>query len=317
MHILRSLAVFMSVAESGSFSDAARRLSVSPAAISQSIARLEQDLGIRLFNRTTRNLTLTDDGKSLYEQCKTPIAQLSSAITGAREQNDEPSGTLRVSIPFAFGQNYVLPLMREFSALYPKIKLFLGMGDHFSDLIEDDYDIGIRIGMLPDSRMSNQPITNIPQYVVATPQYWREHGKPETIKDLLNHNCINYQFPTSGRIYKWEFERNGERVPQEVRGNITVNELAGVTKLALSGAGVAQLPGFEVIEHIRSGELEPALIENISSYRLVTISFPHPDDLPLRTEIFVKFLTEKLENHIDLIAELPKKYLTAAKKTKK
>ncbi len=316
MHILRSLAVFMSVAESGSFSDAARRLSVSPAAISQSIARLEQDLGIRLFNRTTRNLTLTEDGKNLYEQCKTPIAQLSSAITGTREHNDEPAGTLRVSIPFAFGQNYVLPLIKEFNSLYPKIKLFLGMGDHFSDLIEDGYDIGIRIGMLPDSRMSNQPIAQIPQYIVATPQYWREHGKPETIKELLNHNCINYQFPTSGRIYKWEFDKNGERVPQEVRGNITVNEQASVTKLALSGAGVAQLPGFEVIEYIRSGELEPALVDFVSSHRLVTISFPHPDDLPLRTEIFVRFLTEKLEGHPDLLAELPKKF-QASKKTKK
>ncbi len=316
MHILRSLAVFMSVAESGSFSDAARRLSVSPAAISQSIARLEQDLGIRLFNRTTRNLTLTEDGKNLYDQCKTPIAQLSSAITGTREHNDEPAGTLRVSIPFAFGQNYVLPLIKEFNTLYPKIKLFLGMGDHFSDLIEDGFDIGIRIGMLPDSRMSNQPIANIPQYVVATPQYWREHGKPETIKDLLNYNCINYQFPTSGRIYKWEFEKDGERVPQEVRGTVTVNEQAGVTKLALSGAGVAQLPGFEVIEYIRSGELEPVLVEFTSAFRLVTISFPHPDDLPLRTEIFVRFLTSKLENHPDLLAELPKKY-QVTKKSKK
>ncbi|WP_434777375.1 LysR family transcriptional regulator [Neisseria sp. Ec49-e6-T10] len=315
MHILRSLAVFMSVAESGSFSDAARRLSVSPAAISQSIARLEQDLGVRLFNRTTRNLTLTEDGRALYEQCKTPIAQLSSAISGTREHNDEPAGTLRVSLPNAFGQNFVLPLIHEFNQRYPKIKLFLGMGDHFSDLIEDGYDIGIRIGMLPDSRMSAHPLAPIPQYVVATPQYWREHGKPETIRDLLNHNCVNYQFPTSGRTYKWEFERDGERVPQEVRGSVTVNEIAGVTSLVLSGLGVGQLPGFEVIEYIRSGELEPVLVDFVSSHRLITICFPHPDDLPLRAEIFVKFLTEKLQNHPDIVAELPKKY--QSKKSKK
>lgn len=314
MDTLRALVIFMSTADNGSFSDAARKLGVSPAAVSQSIARLEQELDVRLFNRTTRQVTLTEDGRRFYEQCRSPVKQLDVAINRLKESGEELTGQLRISLPNAFGRRFVLPLVREFCELYPKITLFFGMGDHFSDLIEDGYDIGVRIGMLTDSRMAARVLAAIPQYVVATPEYWQKHGKPENIRELQSHDCINYQFPTSGRISKWEFEQKGERMPVEVSGTLIVNEIEGVTALALQGLGVAYLPGFEAITYIRSGQLEPVLTDMVSHQFSVTTCFPNREHLAPRTSAFVDFIVNKLATHPDILANLPDKYLNHSKK---
>jgi LysR family transcriptional regulator for bpeEF and oprC len=297
--------VFMTTAEQGSFSDAARRLGVSPAAISQSIARLEEELEVRLFNRTTRQLMLTEDGRRFYAQCRNPVNHLDTAIRQLKASRDEPAGQLKVSLPNAFGRRFVLPLMAEFVRHYPKVKIFFGLHDHFSDLIEDGYDIGIKIGIMPDSRMSAREIAQIPQYVVAAPSYWRKHKKPEHPDDLSEHNCINFQFPTSGRMYKWEFRVNGERVPIEVNGTITANEIEGVVALACSGVGVAQIAGHEALPYIQSGQLEPVLLDYVSVDRSIYLCFPHSEHIPPRARVFVDFIIEHLAGHPEISARLP------------
>jgi len=305
MDTLKALMVFMTTAENGSFSDAARKLGVSPAAVSQSIARLEQELEVRLFNRTTRQLTLTEDGRRFYAQCRGPVNNLDSAINQLKASRDEPAGHLRISLPNAFGRRFILPLMEEFCARYPKIRVFFGMDDHFSDLIEDGYDVGVRVGMMPDSRMVARHLAHIPQYVVAAPSYWEAHGKPRIPEDLSSHDCINFQFPTSGRLYKWEFERDGERIPLEVSGTYTANDVDGVRELARLGLGVAQLPGHEILGDVRSGKLEVVLTDFVSMERSIYICFPHRDHIAPRTRVFVDFVVEKLLDHPDIIAELP------------
>lgn len=305
MDTLKALMVFMTTAENGSFSDAARKLGVSPAAVSQSIARLEQELEVRLFNRTTRQLTLTEDGRRFYAQCRGPVNNLDSAINQLKASRDEPAGHLRVSLPNSFGRRYVLPLMGEFCERYPKIRVFFGLDDHFSDLIEDGYDVGVRVGMMPDSRMAARQLASIPLYVVGSPAYWQQHGKPAKPEELSAHDCINFQFPTSGRLFKWEFDVDGERVPMEVNGTYTVNEMEAVCELARLGLGVAQLPGHEVIGALRSGELELALSDYISVGRAIYICFPHREHIAPRTRVFVDFLVEKLSDHPDIVAELP------------
>ncbi|GHD79785.1 LysR family transcriptional regulator [Vogesella fluminis] len=305
MDTLKALMVFMTTAENGSFSDAARKLGVSPAAVSQSIARLEQELEVRLFNRTTRQLTLTEDGRRFYAQCRGPVNNLDSAINQLKASRDEPAGHLRISLPNAFGRRFILPLMEEFCSRYPKIRVFFGMDDHFSDLIEDGYDVGVRVGMMPDSRMVARHLAHIPQYVVATPAYWEAHGKPHIPEDLSSHDCINFQFPTSGRLYKWEFERDGERIPLEVSGTYTANDVDGVRELARLGLGVAQLPGHEILCDVRSGKLQVVLTNFVSMERSIYICFPHRDHIAPRTRVFVDFVVEKLLDHPDIIAELP------------
>ncbi|MEQ6289547.1 LysR family transcriptional regulator [Vogesella sp. GCM10023246] len=305
MDTLKALMVFMTTAENGSFSDAARKLGVSPAAVSQSIARLEQELEVRLFNRTTRQLTLTEDGRRFYAQCRGPVNNLDSAIQQLKASRDEPAGHLRISLPNAFGRRFILPLMEEFCELYPKIRVFFGMDDHFSDLIEDGYDVGVRVGMMPDSRMVARHLAHIPQYVVAAPRYWEEHGKPRNPEELSAHDCINFQFPTSGRLYKWEFERSGERIPLEVSGTYTVNDVDAVLELARLGLGVAQLPGHEVLNDVRAGRLEAVLTDFVSMERSIYICFPHRDHIAPRTRVFVDFVVEKLVDHADIVADLP------------
>jgi len=305
MDTLKALLVFMTTAENGSFSDAARKLGVSPAAISQSIARLEQELEVRLFNRTTRQLTLTEDGRRFYAQCRGPVNHLDTAINQLKESRDEPAGHLRVSLPNSFGRRFILPLMGEFCEKYPKIKVFFGLDDHFSDLIEDGYDVGVRVGMLPDSRMAARPLAQIPQYVVASPAFWDRHGRPTKPEELAQYDCINFQFPTSGRLYKWEFDRDGERLPLEVAGTYTVNDIEAVCELARLGLGVAQLPGHEVMPYLRTGELEVVLTEFVSLQRNITICFPHREHIAPRTRVFVDFIVEKLFDHPDIVAELP------------
>ncbi|MFC3624828.1 LysR family transcriptional regulator [Vogesella amnigena] len=305
MDTLKALMVFMTTAENGSFSDAARKLGVSPAAVSQSIARLEQELEVRLFNRTTRQLTLTEDGRRFYAQCRGPVNNLDSAIQQLKASRDEPAGHLRISLPNAFGRRFILPLMEEFCARYPKIRVFFGMDDHFSDLIEDGYDVGVRVGMMPDSRMVARHLAHIPQYVVASPGYWDEHGKPRNPEELSAHDCINFQFPTSGRLYKWEFERSGERIPLEVSGTYTVNDVDAVLELARLGLGVAQLPGHEVLSDVRAGRLEAVLTDFVSMERSIYICFPHRDHIAPRTRVFVDFVLEKLVDHPDIVGDLP------------
>ena len=305
MDTLKALLVFMTTAENGSFSDAARKLGVSPAAISQSIARLEQELEVRLFNRTTRQLTLTEDGRRFYGQCRGPVNNIDLAISQLKASRDEPAGHLRVSMPNSFGRKFVLPLMESFCTQYPRIKVFFGMDDNFSDLVEDGYDVGLRVGMLPDSRLVARNLAQMPLYVVASPSYWQRCGRPGKPEDLTNHDCINFQFPTSGRLFKWEFDRKGERFPLEVSGTYIANELEAVAELARLGLGVAQLPGHEVIQHIRSGALEVVLADSVSLERSIYISFPHRDHIAPRTRVFVDFMVERLSNHPDILADLP------------
>ncbi|WP_028534748.1 LysR family transcriptional regulator [Paludibacterium yongneupense] len=314
MDTLKALMVFMTTAENGSFSDAARKLGVSPAAISQSIARLEQELEVRLFNRTTRQLTLTEDGRRFYAQCRGPVNNLDAAINQLRASRDEPAGHLRVSMPNSFGRRFILPLMGEFCECYPKIKVFFGLDDHFSDLVEDGYDVGIRVGMMPDSRLVARNLANIPLYVVAAPSYWNKYGRPQEPEELSNHDCINFQFPTSGRLFKWEFDRTGERIPLEVNGTYTLNEMEAVGELARLGLGVAQLPGHEVMPFIRSGELEVVLTDMVSLERSIYICFPHRDHIAPRTRVFVDFMVDKLGQHPDIIADLPGVDLSAKRK---
>ncbi|MDF0604162.1 LysR family transcriptional regulator [Neisseriaceae bacterium TC5R-5] len=302
MDTLKALTVFLTTAESGGFSDAARKLGVSPAAISQSIARLEQELEVRLFNRTTRQLTLTEEGHRFYNQCQGPMTNLDAAIKQIKASRDEPAGQLRVSLPNSFGRRFILPLMTEFCERYPKVSVFFGLSDNFNDLIENGYDVGIRTGMMPDSRLVARNLAPIPLYVVAAPSYWDMYGRPATPGDLRYYNCINFQFPTSGRLFKWEFNYQGERMPLEVQGTYTLNDLEGVTELARLGMGVAQLPSHEIMHLIRSGELEPVLTETVSQERSIYICFPNRDHIAPRAQVFVDFLVGKLINHPDIIA---------------
>lgn len=295
--------VFMATAEHGSFSAAARILGVSPAAISQSIARLEQELEVRLFNRTTRQLIMTVDGRRFFAQCKGPINHLDLAIKQLKESHDEPTGHLRISLPNSFGRRYILPLMSEFNELYPRIKVFFGLNDHFNDLAGEEYDIEIKIGLLPDSRMAARSLAPNPLYVVATPAYWQRHAKPQTPQELEGHSCINYQYPTSGRIFQWEFELNGERMPMEVLGSYTANEIEAVSKLARLDLGVAQLPGYEAMPYIRNGELETALVNYISFQRTITICYPNAENMSPRTRVFVDFIAEKLSDNPDITSK--------------
>ncbi|BAK78361.1 transcriptional regulator, LysR family [Pseudogulbenkiania sp. NH8B] len=311
MDTLKALMVFMTTAENGSFSDAARKLGVSPAAISQSIARLEQELEVRLFNRTTRQLTLTEDGRRFYAQCRGPVNNLDAAINQLKASRDEPAGHLRISLPNSFGRHFILPLMGEFCQRHPKIRVFFGLDDHFSDLIEDGYDVGVRVGMMPDSRLSARHLAQLPLYTVAAPEYWNKNGRPQKPDDLANHNCINYQFPTSGRLCKWEFERDGERIPLEVNGIYTLNDIEAVCEMARLGFGVAQVPGHEAMPYLRSGELEAVLTDFISLERSIYICFPHREHIAPRTRVFVDYVAEKLAEHPDIVADLPGLDLTA------
>jgi len=168
--------------------------------------------------------------------------------------------------------------------------------------------------MMPDSRMVARNLAQIPQYVVASPDYWDRHGRPQTTEELSNPDCINFQFPTSGRLYKWEFDRKGERIPLEVTGTYTLNEMEAVCELARLGMGVAQLPGHEVVHLIRSGELEAVLTDVVSLERSIYICFPHRDHIAPRTRVFVDFVVEKLADHPDVMADLPGLDLSAKRK---
>jgi DNA-binding transcriptional LysR family regulator len=263
--LLGSIELFCLAAELGSFTIAATAASVTPAAVSRAVARLEKRLGVRLFVRTTRQIRLTDPGRRYFEQCQSALRQLMDAEREATGQQVTPAGILRISMPTPYGHYRVLPLLAEFRGRAPE-------------------DSGLIARKLEDAEL----------VVVASPAYLRKAGKLNTPDDLLNHECIQYELPSSGRNVPWQFMHEGEGVELTPGGyGVSGDVLAGVT-LARHGAGVFQTYRFVVEQDLADGALKELLKPFGGTSRPFILLYPHGRHLSSRVRSFVDFLMEKL-----------------------
>ncbi|WP_207282068.1 LysR family transcriptional regulator [Pseudomonas sp. FW300-N2F2] len=290
---LGSIELFCLAAEAGSFTAAAQLAGVTPAAVSRSIFRLEERLGSRLFVRTTRSIRLTEAGKTYFEQCRQALTQLVEAQQEMMGAQSVPSGQLRISLPTTYGHHRILPLLPAFRALYPQVSVDLHLSNRNIDFVAEGYDLAIRVRAQPDSSMIARLLEDAKLVVVASPDYLRKAGTPQVLEELDDHECIQFELPSSGRRISWLFNVEGKEKEVFSEGGYCCSDdvLGGVT-LAKHGAGLFQTYKFIVEQELANGQLVEVLAPFAGRSRPFTLLYPHGRYVPQRVRAFVDFLLE-------------------------
>jgi DNA-binding transcriptional LysR family regulator len=298
--LLGSIELFCFAAELESFTDAATAASVTPAAVSRSVARLEERLGVRLFVRTTRQIRLTDEGRRYFEQCRGALNQLADAEREATGQQSTPSGVLRISMPTPYSHYRVLPLLAEFRARYPDVTVETHLSNRNIDFAEEGFDLAIRGRAPDDSGLIARKLEDAELVVVASPAYLKtalkSKGKLDSPDDLIHHDCVTFALPSTGRNIPWIFRHDGADFETMVRSGYGTSGdvLAGAT-LARHGAGLFQTYRFVVEQDLKDGTLREVLTQYGGRSRPFVLLYPHARHLSSRVRCFVDFLVEKLQ----------------------
>lgn len=292
MDRLAAMTAFARVAESRSFSEAARRLRSSKSVISRQVMALESDLGARLFHRTTRSLTLTEAGQGYYERVSRILADVEEANLSVTRLQAAPRGRLRVNAPMSFGIRHLAPAIPDFLALHPEVEIDMSMSDRFVDLVEEGYDVAVRIGRLTDSALVARRLAPLRRVVCASPAYLAAKGVPQTPADLAAHDCLSYSNMAASD--EWSFvEADGRPVSVAVRGRLHVNNGDTLRIAALSGLGLVTQPTFIVGADLQAGTLVGVLSDYVAQDGAVYAVYPHSRHLSPKVRAFVDFLAER------------------------
>ncbi len=253
--------VFARVATLGSLSAAARALGMSQTMATKHMAALEDRLGVKLLHRTTRRMTLTEAGRNYLDAIERILAELEAADAEASKETAQVRGTLRLSAPVSFGIREIAPLLPELSGHHPELTVELGLNDRHVDLIEEGWDLAVRIGSLNNSSLIARRLATCRTVVCAAPAYLREHGTPKSIKDLSSHNCLGYTLSRTVGPNQWSFGRNG-KVHVNVSGSLKANNGDALVAAAVAGQGIIYQPTFLIAREIKSGELAPITLDH-------------------------------------------------------
>lgn len=300
MKSLKGISSFVAVAGSGSFAAAAKQQGVSAVAVSKNVATLERQLGVRLLQRTTRKLNLTPEGSQFYQQCLGPLRELEAAQAVIERSSTALSGQVRVTCATPFATGYVLDIVGQFHALHPRVQVELHLSDNVSDIVDQGYDIGIRVGTLQDSSLVARPIAALPFVVCGSANYLRLRGQPTDLPDLTHHNCLRLVRIGSREPMPWFLRGNAHALDAQMRGNLTVNDFSALQSAAVRGAGLACVPLPLAMADIRSGRLVPVLTHLISTELVVYLYYPNRKNLPARTRCFVDYVLAALAKENDL-----------------
>ncbi len=293
MDKFRAMATFVQIADQGSLTAAARAMGGSLPAVVRSLAAYEAQLGVRLFHRTTRRITLTDEGRLHLERSRALLAGLDEAESALRAEAATPSGHLHLTAPVLFGQMYVAPVVTRFTQRHPGLHCTLLLLDRVVNLVEEGLDAGIRIGRLEDSSLVAQAIGEVRRVVVATPAYLRRHGTPRHPKELAGHNCI--RITGGNRTGAWgDFQEGGRVFQQPVSGNLAFNHIWPTVQAVADGAGMGMFFSYQVAPLLQQGKLRVVLEDYELPARPISIVYPHARLLPARTRAFVAFARQEI-----------------------
>jgi DNA-binding transcriptional LysR family regulator len=284
-----ALAIFAKVVELRSFAAASSELVLSKATVSKAVSRLEERLGARLFNRTSRRLALTDAGQKLAERAARLLADGEAAENEALAQSVTPRGLVRLAVPMSFGIKTIAPLLPEFLATYPEVSIDLHLSDAIIDLIGEGFDAGLRIARLPDSSLIARQLCAMPRYTVAAPSYLKRHGRPTHPMHLAEHKCFGYAYMSTAGVWQYT-NAAGEQASVRPGGQLRVNNGEAVMPALLAGLGIADLPEFIVGDAIRSGELEVILKGWKQPEGAVHLVTPPGGPRPARVEVLADYL---------------------------
>ncbi len=303
---LAEMSVFSRVVATGSLSAAARELGLSAAMVSRRLAALEARLGVRLINRTTRSLHLTDEGATYYENCSRLLSEIEEADAAVSAGRVEPRGPLKVALPASFGHLHVAPLIPRFAARYPNVQLLLSLSDRTVSVIEEGFDLAVRIAKLADSSLAARRLAPNHRVVCASPDYLRRHGRPQTPDDLAGHNCLT----TGDLSATWEYiDEKGRGGAVRVTGNHACDNWEVLREWAIAGLGIALKSTWDVREQLENGSLVslfPAYTfdADVAIYAV----YPHRRLLPAKTRAFIEFLADSFgpESYWDRPAAAPR-----------
>lgn len=298
MFSLDNIRVLVRTVELGSFSAAGRSMRLSAAVVSHRIRSLEKTLGCRLFNRTTRKMYLTEQGRIFYEHCLDVCQALERAEASVTDKGAPPRGLLKVTAPLGFGQRVVAPFLPKFQADFPEIDVFLRLSDYLVDLFTEAVDVAVRMDTLPDSSLIVRKIADIDRVLCAAPAYLAAHGVPKSIADLERHNCLMLRYPGS-RQFRWTLLRNGRPVAAPASGNLDADAGDVLTQWALAGQGIAMKPLFEVGGHLRSGALVSVLPDNPPPPVTLAILHAYQRMVPPKVRAFADALASEAGGYIE------------------
>lgn len=292
MESLNGFVVFVQVAEMRSFVAAGRNLGVSASAVGKSIARLEDKLGVRLFHRSTRSITLTAEGHLLLERSRRILAEIEAAQQELTQAAEHPVGRLRLSLPLV--GSLVLPVLGDFMRQYPQIQLDLEFTDRMVDVIAEGYDAVLRIGPPADSRLSARKLGHFRTVVVASPEYLARCGEPQTPADLTRHACLQYRFPSSGKLERWVMRGNEAENELALPATMVCNNIETRVCFALRGLGIAWLPDFAIREALEQGALREVLADYASHTGVVHLLWPASKHPSPKLRVLIDFLSARI-----------------------
>ena len=297
MDVFHSMQVFVSVIETGSFTKAAQALHLHRPAVSKTIQLLEQQLGGRLLNRTTRQVNLTPEGEAFYERCKSLLADVSETMSSLGNRPARLVGKLRVDMPVSLAKLLIIPSLMDFQSLYPGIELTIGASDKPIDMLSEGVDCVVRMGELEDSSLIASSIGYLPMVTCAAPSYIERYGTPQSLVDLGAHRAVNYFSGNNPRPIEWVFNVDGEVKAMRLESGIRVNDTEAFVASALAGFGLLQGLEISVRSHLQDGSLVQVLSDYGVPAKRVSILYPHRELLPPKVEVFIEWLKALMTTH--------------------
>ena len=279
---------FVAVAQTESFTQAASRLGISTAQVSRQVSQLENRLAIKLFYRTTRKVSLTEEGAIYFRHCRQVLDGLEEAERAISSLQHSPQGLIRMTAPVTYGERFVMPIVVDFMAQYPQVEVICELTNKQLDLVDGSYDLAIRLGRLADSSLIAKRLSSRRQYVCASPAYLKQYGVPENLTDLNQHDCL------IGTNSHWHFDEQGKEKVIKVQGRLQCSSGMTLLDAAIRGMGVVQLPGYYVNEAIAQGQLTVLLAQYQQAKEGIWALYPQNRHLSAKVRLLVNMLAEKL-----------------------
>lgn len=290
---MRLLQAFAEAAKTGSFARAARELGLSASAVTKSVRRLEEQVNLRLFHRTTRRVALTQEGEALYQHCRRVLDDLAELALLAAGTASVPSGVLRLNVPVTYGKKVILPTLAQLAERYEDFRFEVQLSDRFVDVIGSGVDAVVRVGEIADRRLVARAVGEQRIGVYASPEYLRRRGRPRHPADIARHDCVAFQMLTTRRVRPWAFQVKGRRFSVQPTPARMVDDGEGLVSAACAGLGLIHVPDLMAEHAVRAGLLE----EVLATYRLraepISVVFPTQRHMPMRLRVFIDALLER------------------------
>jgi DNA-binding transcriptional LysR family regulator len=300
---LRAVSTFVRAAELGSLRQAAAAQAITPQAASQALVQLEQHLGVRLFHRTTRSLSLTEEGEQFLQAAQPGLSTLQRALQGARRTREEIAGPLRIVAPRSIMLEVLWPVLEEYCRRYPQVDPDIQMDDRIGNWVEDRVDVGFRAGAPPAGGIISRRILPLQLVVCASPAYIAQHGAPQTLEDLAGHRCTGFHHTGTGKTMPWEFKVGEEVVARTVAASFLTNDVDLEARAVVAGQAIGQLIGATAAPLVRAGRLVPLLTQHVTEHLGLYVYYGSRNAQPARARAFIDLAVERLVGNTQFYLE--------------